>query len=98
MQETASQTLEIFADRIQSRVVEKITSIEGDLGRQSEAINDLRDYSLKTDQNLQRLLAGVENLADKINRKFDAPAEPPRTSSDGAHRSDSAYSAGPRGR
>ena len=78
MQETASQTLEIFADRIQSRVVEKITSMEGDLGRQSEAINDLRDYSLKTDQNLQRLLAGVENLADKINRKFDAPAEAPR--------------------
>ena len=75
MQETASQTLETFADRIQSRVVEKITSIEGDLGRQSEAINDLRDYSLKTDQNLQRLLAGVENLADKINRKFDAPIE-----------------------
>ena len=79
MQETASQTLEIFADRIQSRVVEKITSIESDLGRQSEAINDLRDYSLKTDQNLQRLLAGVENLADKINRKFDAPAEASRT-------------------
>ena len=78
MQETASQTLESFADRIQSRVVEKITSIEGDLGRQSEAINDLRDYSLKTDQNLQRLLAGVENLADKINRKFDAPAEAQR--------------------
>lgn len=75
MQETASQTLEMFADRIQARVVEKITSIEGDLGRQSEAINDLRDYSLKTDQNLQRLLAGVENLADKINRKFEAPVE-----------------------
>ncbi len=81
MQETASQTLEIFADRIQARVVEKITSIEGDLGRQSEAINDLRDYSLKTDQNLQRLLAGVENLADKINRKFDTPVEPPRAAS-----------------
>jgi hypothetical protein len=80
MQETASQTLEIFADRIQSRVVEKIASIEGDLGRQSEAINDLRDYSLKTDQNLQRLLAGVENLADKINRKFDGPPEASRTS------------------
>ncbi len=79
MQETASQTLEIFADRIQSRVVEKITSIEGDLGRQSEAINDLRDYSLKTDQNLQRLLAGVENLADKINRNFETPVEPPRS-------------------
>lgn len=79
MQETASQTLEMFADRIQSRVVEKITSIEGDLGRQSDAINSLRDYSLKTDQNLQRLLAGVENLADKINRKFDVPVEAPRT-------------------
>jgi len=78
MQETASQTLEIFADRIQARVVEKITSIEGDLGRQSEAINDLRDYSLKTDQNLQRLLAGVENLADKINRKFEPPGDPPK--------------------
>ena len=78
MHETASQTLEVFADRIQARVVEKITSIEGDLTRQSEAINDLRDYSLKTDQNLQRLLAGVENLADKINRKFDVPVESAR--------------------
>ena len=78
MQETASQTLEVFADRIQARVVEKITSIEGDLTRQSEAINHLRDYSLKTDQSLERLLAGVESLADKINRKFETPAEPQR--------------------
>ncbi len=75
---TASQTLEVFADRIQARVVEKITSIEGDLARQSENIKDLRDYSLKTDQNLQRLLVGVESLADKINRKFDAPVEQAR--------------------
>jgi hypothetical protein len=86
MAETASQTLEVFADRIQARVVEKISSIEGDLARQSENIKDLRDYSLKTDQNLQRLLVGVESLADKINRKFEAPVEqarvappPPRT-------------------
>jgi tetratricopeptide (TPR) repeat protein len=80
MQETASQTLEVFADRIQARVVEKITSIEGDLTRQSDAIKDLRDYSLKTDQNLQRLLAGVENLAEKINRKFESPVEAGRAS------------------
>jgi len=78
MQETASQTLEVFADRIQARVVEKISSIEGDLNRQSEAINHLRDYSLKTDQSLERLLSGVESLADKINRKFETPAEPQR--------------------
>jgi hypothetical protein len=78
MAETASQTLEVFADRIQARVVEKITSIEGDLARQSENIKDLRDYSLKTDQNLQRLLVGVESLADKINRKFEAPVEQSR--------------------
>jgi hypothetical protein len=49
-------------------VVEKITSIEGDLTRQSEVISDLRDYSLKTEQNLQKILAGVENLADLIAR------------------------------
>jgi hypothetical protein len=76
MQETASKTLETFADRIQERVVEKITSLEGDLTRQSEAINHLRDYSLRTDQSLEKLLAGVESLADKINKKFEAPPSP----------------------
>jgi TolA-binding protein len=79
MQETASQTLELFADRIQSRVVEKITSIESDLGRQSEAINALRDSSLKTDESMQKLLAGVESLADKISGKFEAPVESGRS-------------------
>jgi hypothetical protein len=78
MQETASQTLELFADRIQSRVVEKISAIENDLGRQSQAINALRDSSLKTDESMQKLLAGVESLADKISSKFEPPAEAAR--------------------
>lgn len=76
MQETASQTLEAFADRIQVKVVEKITSLEGDLTRQSESIKELRSYSLKTETSLQRLLEGVESLTDKFNRKIEAPAEP----------------------
>jgi len=78
MQETASQTLELFADRIQSRVVEKIAAIENDLGRQSQTINALRDSSLKTDESMQKLLAGVESLADKISSKFEPPAEAAR--------------------
>ena len=78
MAETATQTLKIFADQIESRVVEKISSIEGDLNRQSAAINNLRNDSVRTDQNLQRLLNSVENLADRINQTINAPFEAAR--------------------
>jgi hypothetical protein len=73
MQETATRTLEAFADGIQASLVERIASIETDLNRQSETMKDLHGCSLRNDRSLQALLAGVENLSEKINHKTDAP-------------------------
>ncbi len=59
----------------------RLLRIDGDLNRQSEAINELRDYSQKTDESLQSLLVRIETLADTFNRKSEATAEPPKPTS-----------------
>ncbi len=88
IEETHARTLDTFVDNIQTKVVQRISTFESDLAGQAEAMNQLRDYSLKTDQNMQRLLAGVDRLASEISRRTDspaatssiaAPAEPPPT-------------------
>lgn len=73
IEETHTRTLESFVDNIQTKVVQRISAFENDLAGQAEAMNQLREYSQKTDQNMQRLLVGVDRLASEIARKTDNP-------------------------
>jgi hypothetical protein len=61
-QEIHYRTVAAFDASIESRLVGRITALETTLVEQSQALVSLREKSLKTDDNLQRLLAAVEKL------------------------------------
>jgi len=56
------ETLEALADKVQSKVVERISRLEDEVAGQSAAMIELRDCSLKTEQSMQRLLEGIDRL------------------------------------
>ena len=56
------RTVDAFAETIENRVVGRITALENSLIEQSHSIVALREKSLKTDDNLTRLLEAVEKL------------------------------------
>ncbi len=74
-EEAQSRSMAAFVDTLQSRVVDRINTLETNLAGQSEAIGKLRDTSLRTDENLQKMLVGIERLVDQSHAT--APAAPP---------------------
>jgi cytochrome c-type biogenesis protein CcmH/NrfG len=79
IEETHVRTLETFVKNIQVKLVQRVTALETDMSRQSDAMNQLREYSQRTDDNLGRLIAGVDKLATELPRRLSepAPALPP---------------------
>jgi len=73
-EETQIRSMEAFVAALQSKVVERISTLETNLAGQSEAIGKLRDTSLKTDENLQKMLAGIERL---VSQSRPSPHPPP---------------------
>jgi chromosome segregation ATPase len=70
------QMLDAFAESVQTRVVQRISKLEEEVAGQSAAMGELREYSLRTEQSMQRLLGGLDRLIVK-----NAPAaEPPPAS------------------
>ncbi len=62
-EERQQATLHAFVENVQSRVVSRIGALEASVSEQGDAIGELRDYSLQTERNIQRLLQGIEKLA-----------------------------------
>jgi TolA-binding protein len=77
IEENQARAIETLVDNLQTKVVQRISALENDFSGQSEAINQLRDYSLKTDLNMQRLISGVDRLAAEISKRSEVPAPPP---------------------
>ena len=65
--------LDVFIESLQTRVVQRIAKLEADVTSQGIALTGLHDYSLQTERNMQKLLAGVERL---IAGQPSAPAAP----------------------
>jgi hypothetical protein len=61
-QEIHHRTVDAFAEAIENRVVNRISALESSLVEHSQSIGTLRERSLKTDDNLNRLLDAVERL------------------------------------
>lgn len=57
-----ARSMEAFVQTLQNKVVERMLTLETNLNDQSDVIGKLRDASLKTDENLQKMLAGIEQL------------------------------------
>src|SRR5713226_2886585 len=61
-EEAQNRSMAAFVDTLQTKVVERISTLETNLVQQSSAIGKLRDASLRTDENLQKMLVGIEKL------------------------------------
>ena len=72
-EQAQTRSMAAFVDTLQSKVVDRISTLETNLVEQSQAIAKLRDASQRSDENLQKMLAGIERLVDQSK----APPSPP---------------------
>lgn len=79
IEETHVRTLETFVKNIQVKLVKRVVALETDMGRQAEAMNELREYSQRTEDNLSRLITGVDKLAQELPRRLSTPISEAQT-------------------
>lgn len=75
MEETHVRTLETFVKSIQVKLVQRVSALEQDMSKQAEAMHQLREYSQRTEDNLSRLINGVDKLAQELPRRLAAAQE-----------------------
>jgi uncharacterized coiled-coil protein SlyX len=73
-EEAQSRSMTAFVDTLQTKVVERISTLEVNLAEQSQAIGKLRDASARSDENLQKMLVGIERLVDQSRASPPASA------------------------
>jgi DNA-binding NarL/FixJ family response regulator/TolA-binding protein len=78
IEETHVRTLEAFVRNIQVKLVQRVSALETDMSKQAQAMNELREYSQRTEDNLSRLITGVDRLAQELPKRLAAgePAIP----------------------
>jgi DNA-binding NarL/FixJ family response regulator len=74
VEETHLRTLEAFVKNIQVKLVQRVSALEIDMSKQAEAMRQLREYSQRTEDNLSRLISGVDKLAQELPRRLPPPA------------------------
>ncbi|MEP6714506.1 MAG: response regulator transcription factor, partial [Terriglobia bacterium] len=72
IEETQVRTLETFVQNIQVKLVQRVSALEHDIANHAGAMNDLREYSQRTEDNLSRLIAGVDRLAQEPPKRLAA--------------------------
>jgi DNA-binding NarL/FixJ family response regulator len=75
IEETHLRTLETFVKNIQVKLVQRVSALETDMSKQAEAMKQLRDYSQRTEDNLSRLISGVDKLAQDLPRRLPPASE-----------------------
>jgi DNA-binding NarL/FixJ family response regulator/TolA-binding protein len=77
IEETHVRTLETFVKNIQVKLVQRVSALETDMSKQAEAMNQLREYSQRTEDNLSRLITGVDKLAQELPKRLAAASSEP---------------------
>jgi predicted negative regulator of RcsB-dependent stress response len=77
IEDTHVRTLETFVKNIQVKLVQRVSALETDMSKQAEAMLQLRDYSQRTEDNLGRLISGVDRLAQELPRRLAPPEGQP---------------------
>ncbi|HYA16938.1 MAG TPA: tetratricopeptide repeat protein, partial [Bryobacteraceae bacterium] len=77
IEETHVRTLETFVKNIQVKLVQRVTALETDMSKQAEAMQQLREYSARTEDNLGRLISGVDRLAKELPQRLALPEPGP---------------------
>jgi cytochrome c-type biogenesis protein CcmH/NrfG len=72
IEDTHVRTLETFVKNIQVKLVQRVAALETDMTKQAEAMKQLREYSERTEDNLSRLITGVDKLAQDLPRRLQA--------------------------
>jgi DNA-binding NarL/FixJ family response regulator len=76
IEETHVRTLETFVKNIQVKLVRRVSALEEDMSKQAEAMTDLRQSTQRTEDNLSRLIHGVDKLAQELPQRFATAALP----------------------
>jgi DNA-binding NarL/FixJ family response regulator len=79
IEETHVRTLETFVKNIQVKLVQRVSALETDMSKQADAMNQLREYSQRTEDNLSRLISGVDKLTQELPKRLAAPDPPPQS-------------------
>ena len=82
IEEQHVRTLETFVKNIQVKLVQRVSVLEQNMSQQAEAMHQLREYNQRTEDNLSRLISGVDKLAQELPKRIAAAqaataAEPP---------------------
>jgi signal transduction histidine kinase len=64
--EMQDRAIEMFVHTIDTKIVSRISRLEQNMLEHSDAISTLRQKSMKTDENLQRLLTTVDRLCNRF--------------------------------
>jgi DNA-binding NarL/FixJ family response regulator len=72
IEETHVKTLETFVKNVQVKLVQRVSSLEQDMARHTQAMQQLRDSSRRTEDNLTRLISGVDKLAQELPKRIAA--------------------------
>src|SRR6185312_8095528 len=85
IEEQHVRTLETFVKNIQTKLVQRVSVLEQNMGHQAEAMQQLREYNQRTEDNLSRLLSGVDKLATELPKRLaaaqaEAAGEPAQSS------------------
>ncbi len=72
IEEQHVRTLETFVKNIQTKLVQRVSVLEQGMAQQAEAMHQLREYNQRTEENLSRLITGVDKLATDLPRRLAA--------------------------
>ncbi len=72
VEETNINEIEVFVKNVQTKLIQRISLLEANMNKQAEAMCELRACSQRTDDNLVRLISGVEKLARELPARLAA--------------------------
>jgi DNA-binding NarL/FixJ family response regulator len=72
IEDTHIRTLETFVKNIQVKLVQRVSALEQNMVQQADAMHQLREYNQRTEDNIGRLLSGVDRLAQDLPKRIAA--------------------------
>ena len=71
------RTRAALVTNIQVKLVQRVSVLEQNMQHQAEAMHQLREYSQRTEDNLSRLISGVDKLANELPKRLAAAQTEP---------------------
>jgi DNA-binding NarL/FixJ family response regulator len=81
IEEQHVRTLETFVKNIQVKLVQRVSVLEQNLQHQANAMLQLHEYNQRTEDNLSRLISGVDKLAQELPKRLSAAQQQDAASS-----------------